>query len=239
MRLSRFNTKGIKVFQSQLQNMREDAVIKSPLEIIGDKTLVEPVDNGQEIIFQLFNTRHDMAAYLNPVLAKTSIKDDMSDSGLWAWLSAVYIDSVCPLDSVGRRNPKNDFRYIPTNDWRNFYRHLIRGPIRIYRLFENNPETAAIVLCQRPSILSDYAEQLAARQQRITNPAIIAGANRLYYDRNTKNPKRGAAPNWKKPGTLRRYLDLLDQLDLTYDLYSMNDVDILDLLPAEFTPYIS
>jgi hypothetical protein len=106
-------------------------------------------------------------------------------------------------------------------------------------LFKDNPEAAAIVLCQNPQSPGDWVEQLASRQERITNPAIIAAANRLYFDPNTRKPKRGAAPNWRKPGTLRRFGDVLDQLDLTYDLYSMSSSDLVSLLPGEFSTYLN
>jgi len=36
------------------------------------------------------------------------------------------------------------------------------------------------------------------------------------------------------PGTLYRFIDVIQQLDLTYDLYSMNGEEILGLLPPEF-----
>lgn len=237
MQLSRFNNEGIREFQLLLQKMREGTVIESLLGISEDNALVEPVENGKDVTIQLFDTRLDMAAYLNPILVDAAIKNDMVDVGLWAWLSAVFIDSVCPKDIDGKRNPRHDYRHIPTTDYRNFYRHLIRGPLRIYRLFRDNPEKADIVLYQNPSAPGDFVEQLGSRQERITNPAIIAAANHLYYDRSKKKPKVGTGANWKKPGTLRRYLDLLGQLDLTYDLYSMSDEDILKVLPGEFSTY--
>ncbi len=93
------------------------------------------------------------------------------------------------------------------------------------------------MLCQHPSKPGDFVEQLASRQERITNPPIIVAANQLYYDDATAKPKVGAAPNWPKSGTLRRYITLLDQLDLTYDLYSMTTEEILEVLPGEFANY--
>jgi hypothetical protein len=36
------------------------------------------------------------------------------------------------------------------------------------------------------------------------------------------------------PGTLLRFIDIIQQLDLTYDLYSMSGEEILALLPPEF-----
>jgi len=47
--------------------------------------------------------------------------------------------------------------------------------------------------------------------------------------------KRGAADSkGKRPGSLRRLITVIDQFSLTYDLYGMNDDEILDLLPSEF-----
>jgi len=37
-----------------------------------------------------------------------------------------------------------------------------------------------------------------------------------------------------QPGTLRRFVRLLQQLDLTYDIYGMSGSAIVDLLPPEF-----
>lgn len=62
-------------------------------------------------------------------------------------------------------------------------------------------------------------------------------ATRLYWDDKSQRPKRGAAPNKRKPGTLRRFVDVIQQLELTYDLYSMDGREILTLLPDEFTPW--
>lgn len=237
MRLSRFNEKGVNEFRTLLEAIRKGEVVSTPLGIIADTGLTEPLSSGDEVDVRVFENRHDMASHIDSVLSTGNGQDDMSDAGLWAWLSAVYFDSVCPADARGQRSPGNDYRHIPSADWRHFYRHLIRGPVRIYRLFRERPETAAIVLCQKPSSPGDYAEQLASRQERITNPAIIEAANRLYYDNGQQAPKRGAAPNWPKPGTLRRFGDLLNQLDLTYDLYSLSVSDLLQILPDEFAIY--
>lgn len=238
MYLSRFNEDGIVAFQNKLQKMRDGEVIKSLNDLVGNNELVDVIDDGVEITVTRFDTRLELATYVNTVLSQSSPDDVMSDTGLWAWLSAVFIDSVCPADKTGKRRPGNDYRHVSSSDWRHFYRHLIRGPVRIYRLFEESPEKVAIVLCQHPSSPGDFSEQLASRQERITNPAILAVANKLYYDEDAKKPKKGAAPNWPKPGTLRRFTSLLDQLDLTYDLYSMKEQDILDILPEEFELFV-
>ena len=239
MELSRLNEKGIRAFQSVLEAARQGEVIITPLAMLDDEKLVESLGTSVEFEVSTFETRFELASFVESLLAKKGISDDLNDDGLWAWLGAVFFDSTCPADSSGQRRPGMDYRHIPSSSWRDFYRHLIRGPVRILRLFKGDPESAAIVLCQNPHSPGDFVEQLASRQERITNPAIIAAANRLYFDENTRKPKRGAAPNWRKPGTLRRFGDVLDQLDLTYDLYSMSSGDLASLLPREFSTYLN
>ena len=234
MQLSRFNSQGLQEFDRELQKMRDGEVIAAPLKLLQDEDLVEIIDTSSNLEINVFETRKELAAYLNPILISASLTNDMADTGMWTWLSAGFIDTLCPATANGARKPRQNHRYIPSNDYRNYYRHLIRGAVRIYRLFGDDPDEAAIVLCQHPSKPGDFVEQLASRQERITNPAIIATANQLYYDNNSSKPKTGMSPNWPKSGTLRRYITLLDQLDLTYDLYSMTVDEILAVLPAEF-----
>ena len=239
MKLSRLNEEGIRRFRDILEDARQGVQIKTPLSITTDPEYIEEVFEDTKFEVSNFGTRGGLALAVDGLLSDVQVTDEINDTGLWAWLSAVYFDSVCPAGADGKRHPGQDYRHIPTTSWRDFYRHLIRGPVRIHRLFCANPNSAAIVLCQRPSVPGDFVEQLASRQERITNPAIIDVANRLYYDSETGKPVRGASPNWRKPGTLRRFGDVLEQLDLTYDLYSMSAEDLIDLLPREFSVYAS
>ena len=40
--------------------------------------------------------------------------------------------------------------------------------------------------------------------------------------------------NDNAPGSLYRFVGVIQQLDVTYDLYSMSGTEIVSLLPAEF-----
>ena len=238
MRLRRFNEKGIQQFATLLESLRQGKSVKTPLDFLNSGEFSEGVPQAGEFEVQLFDSRLELAVFVDSLLTDVEIGDDMADIGLWAWLGAAFLDSTCPADSEGTRKPGKDYRHIPSSSWRDFYRHLIRGPVRIFRLFKDNPDAASIVLCQSPQSPGDFVEQLASRQERITNPAIIRTANTLYFDSRTGKPKRGASSTWRKPGTLRRYGDVLDQLDLTYDLYSMSADELAELLPDEFSAYL-
>lgn len=238
MRLRRFNEIGIQHFAKLLESLRHGESVETPLDFLNSRELSECVPQAGEFEVRLFDSRLELAAFVDNQLTDVKTGDEMTDIGLWSWLGAAFLDSTCPADSNGTRKPGKDYRHIPSSSWRDFYRHLIRGPLRIFRLFKGNLDAASIVLCQSPHSPGDFVEQLASRQERITNPAIIKTANTLYFDSKTGKPKRGASPKWHKPGTLRRYGDVLDQLDLTYDLYSMSADELVELLPDEFFAYL-
>ena len=69
----------------------------------------------------------------------------------------------------------------------------------------------------------------------ITNGRLIEAVNRLHFspDAGGGRPKRGAATR-TRPGNVRRLVAVIQQFDLTYDLYAMTSEQILALLPPEF-----
>lgn len=238
MKLRKLNEQGIGQFELLLEALRQGKSVETPLDLLTSSETSEAVSQTEDIHIRVLHSRFELAAFVDKLLAGAEVANEMNDIGLWSWLGAAFLDSTCPAEADGSRKPGNSYRHIPSNNWRDFYRHLIRGPVRIFRLFKDSPGAASIVLCQKPYSPGDFVEQLASRQERITNPAIIETANRLYYDSSTGSPKRGASPNWRKAGTLRRFGDVLDQLDLTYDLYSMSADQLTSLLPSEFATYL-
>ena len=82
----------------------------------------------------------------------------------------------------------------------------------------------------------EFSEQLASRQEIISNRSLIEAADRLYRDPASDDegkPKRGFATR-TRPGNVRRLPMVIDQFDLTYDMYAMSCEEILELLPDEF-----
>jgi hypothetical protein len=74
--------------------------------------------------------------------------------------------------------------------------------------------------------------ELAKRQELITNPAVVSAATRLYYDPSKGRLKRSGARG--APGTVRRFAEILTQLDVVWDLYSMSAEELIAMLPPEF-----
>ena len=94
-----------------------------------------------------------------------------------------------------------------------------------------------ILMCQPIPKPGDIVEQISARQEMITNKAVVEAATKLYFDDKTKRPRTGASG--KGPGSARRLVDLLNQFDVTWDMYSMSSSELISMLPDEFSKFIS
>ncbi|MCR4307998.1 MAG: hypothetical protein NUV80_05540 [Candidatus Berkelbacteria bacterium] len=233
MKLARFNNAGISAFRETLEYHRKGGRDERTQELVVSSNLIEPTDTEFTIATENIETRLDLAKSVLKQLSNLELKSVMEDVGLWAWLSAALFDVVCPADDNGNRSPGKDYRHVPSEGFRDFYRHLIRGPVRVLNLFEDNVNDARIVFCQPPNAPGDFVEQLASRQERVTSQSVIKVASDIFFDDSQKRPKKGAGANTAKPGTLRRYLNVLDQLDLTYDLYTISSSELLSLLPED------
>jgi hypothetical protein len=152
-------------------------------------------------------------------------------------LSLFYFEQLCPAAANGARSAGAVARYLPSTHGFRYYRHLLAGPFLIYKAYREDPKKAQIVLYSPVDTFTDYAEQLASRQDIVQNKAAIEAATSLYFNPKSGRAKRGASPTEHKPGTLRRFADLINQLDPTYDLYSMNADQLLARLPSEFDTY--
>ncbi len=233
-----FNEQGMSQFRrflEQYQNgtQSQDAVV----DLVKDtsiSTLCEPrleVDvpriAGKRELAKVICDGFETAGYAELPIRRRS----MIDRGIWTWLAA----SAFHLIRTRRadRRLRDYAYYIADENWNRIYRHRIAGPARHYWLFRKRVRNASLLLYGQPYELSDWEEQLGGRLHRIRNLELIAAIHTLYWDNNRARPKRGAQTRGRA-GTLRRFLAIMSQLDLTYDLQSINAHQILDLLPSEF-----
>jgi hypothetical protein len=219
----------MRLFGEYLQQIRAGDAVPVPISLLTDAATSEPLAGKIEVEDVMFGSKLEAAKYFSDKFA--GVRDVDHNAGLWSWLALRYFDQLCPPDPSGKREVREDARYIPGTGWRRYYRHLLAAPYRVYRSHGDN---AQLLLLDPVDKLGDIWEQLASRQEIITNLGILGTATLLYLDTKRDRPKRGAASTKRKPGTLRRFVDLIQQLDLTYDLYSMQPSDILGLLPGEF-----
>jgi len=234
--LRSLNQLGVGYFRRYLSDLRVNSQEKFPDDLLFGNDYSVVVDPTIELESKSFKTKLEAAEYLHPKI-KAIQGDIFHDLGIWSWLSAFYFDSVCPPGQDGERKPGADYRHILISgrDWRHSYRHLLAGPVRT---FDFHGPGGALLLSGPVNKLGDFVEQLCSRQDIASNKGVIEAVTILYWDEKRQNPKRGSAPTERRPGTLRRFVDVIQQLELTYDLYSMNGTEIAALLPIEFAAWL-
>ncbi len=178
-----------------------------------------------------FETRVEMGKYLAECFSSAGLlRENMVDSvGLWSWLAYIWFDQITANGKKIRANEK----YICMLDYQHYYRHLVAMTYNIYSLY--GEENSKLFLGVEPYEVSDMLEQVASRQDIISSKKLVEVLNILYWDSKRNAPKIGATGREGKPGNVRRFIKVIYQLSLTYDLDGVASVQkTLDLLPKDF-----
>jgi hypothetical protein len=236
MKLRRLKPEGVAQFAAFLDALRAGAAFTPPVGLLGDPTTSEPLAINVEVERRVFTNRLELARYLHDRFTAKGLKDVERDAGLWVWLSLFWFDVVCPLGNSGERKPGEQARHIPElANFQRYYRHLLAGPYMIFRAYRDNPKKALAVLCQPIHVPGEIVGQLAARYDSVTNKALMELATWLYVDPVTDKPKPGTSG--KTNGAPRRLWDVMQQFDLTWDLYAASANELLGILPDEFARF--
>ena len=233
MKLGRLTKVGINRFSEYLDELETDLTTSLPPDLLSHPTFFEVIDDETIVAPHPFRSRWEAARYLNSLLSTSDISNAENDIGLWTALTAFYFDILCPLKADGTRKLRERAAYIPQpGDYKRYYRHLLLGPYLIYRAHLDKPERAIALLCKPPHLVGELEAQIGAYQELVTNPAVVELVTRLYYDPKTGTTKPGAGS--KGPGSPRRLVTVLNQLDLTWDLYATTPHELMKLVPEEF-----
>jgi hypothetical protein len=237
MKVRRFNDNGIDIMGQFIDSLNSGEPTSYPEELLTDMDYTKQLDTEVEIEKRNFSNKFEVGEYFNSKFNNIGIENIKRDRGLWSWLALYYFNEICAVDSDGQPKPGERARWIPAVwDFQKYYRHLLAGPYRIYNAYQNNPQTAFAILCTSADKNGDVVEQLSARQELVTNPAIMEAATKLYVDKETDKHKYGSGG--KGPGSPRRLSAVLSQFDLIWDLYSLDADDILEMLPSEFDRFM-
>lgn len=228
--LRRFTPQGIEVVAELLDRVKVGQLVDLN-EIIDSPQLTEQISPNNFVEVKNFSTRMDCARYMYELLEAHSeqIPYPETDKGLWTWLAVLFREQLWKsgADKVGAID-----RWIPNSHGLRYYRHLLAGPYFVYKTHEDNPNRALIALYTKVSAPGDIVESLQSRKDIVRFPSIMEALTKLYLDPVTGMAKRGAAS--KTNGAIRRFVDVKNQFDLTFDFYGMTPDQILELLPKEF-----
>jgi hypothetical protein len=212
-KLCEFTNEGIAAFTKWV---RSGAPGNVPDDLLCDPAFSNPLCETELLIRERFPHRYAFGNRLVKLLSLFDAHRISYNRGLWAWLAAWYFDQLCEVDASGKRILRKEYAYIPQNA-RYYPRHLVRTP---WYVVSQHGEAAKFLLTSMttddPSPLSRQSSllnELAARQFVISSPTLIGAAQRLYTDRFTGRPTRGAGG--KGSGSPRRLALIANQLALT------------------------
>jgi hypothetical protein len=238
MRVRRLNQRGLQRLADELERIRSGQSLALSRDLEQSDEFSLEVVPPLELERLTFANRFALAEYLHRRLGNGAIDRIEDDIGVWAWLSVFMFDQLCPPDRQGRHRPGEVARWIPDpTNFKKYYRHLLAGPFRIYRLHSENPRRAMAMLSGPPDKPGELHEQLASRQELVTNAAIVQTATNLYLDSVSGEAKRGASGSG--PGSVRRFAVIMRQYDVTWDLSLISHTELLKMLPREFDRFRS
>jgi hypothetical protein len=237
MILRRMTNAGMDAFRAWLTQVKSEPSLAAPHWLLTDLPYSEELPVQIEIEPREFSNRLEAAQYLDAKLSNSGLTGIDRDPGLWAWLTLLYIDQVCPMKK-GKRTIGDITRYIPVlGGARRYYRHLLFGPWMMLRAHADNPSRLLGLLSSPMDVATSETFRLFIENPSlISSNAAVAATTRLYFDQETQKLKRGAGS--KDNGGCRRLIEFLQQIDLTYDLAGMQAEDLLKLLPNEFRRFV-
>jgi hypothetical protein len=232
--LRKFNERGIEEFRDMLLTFSENKqIVNEELSILLiDDSLTNTLDTKLVDATAIGTAKYDIAKYLSDKLALKTNPKSYYDRGLWSWLAAYFLEALVPVrrNTTERAFHELALYILEPNKWTKYYRHLLAFPTWIY---SELGDKGKIFLRGEAHERGEIVEQLASVNDIQRNTSIVEAASLLYYDVNNDLISKGAASK-AKPGTARRFRDVIQQLKLTYDLNAMTGMQIVSVLPSEF-----
>ena len=230
MKLRRLNDDGMFQFERFVDDLRSEVPASVPMSLLGDAETSEAIPLDIDFQPRDYPTRYELGAHLVEVLKSHDTQAVIGDRGFWSWIALLIFDQLCPAKQDGTRNAQMSYSYVMSNKWKHRPRHAV---FTTWQLVAQYGEDSRFLLSKELPVRGELIEQLMARQYFFGCEGVIRLASRLYYDEERKTFKVGSAGR-KSAGCVYRYVGWLQQLEVNYDLYSMREEHLLEILPAEF-----
>lgn len=226
--LRKLNEEGTSEFRNYLDGIRHGIDSGPPIALLTNPDTSDEIDIEVLLSNKRFATRFDLGVYLVEKLNVLNQTEISHDTGIWSWLGLFYFEQLAPV-SGGKRRLAENYSYILSPDYKHHPRHSVRTTYVFVRDFG---PTVQFMFSKALHERGEIVEQLAARQEFASCKGVIECAHDLYSDPHRKTFKRGAASKGK--GSIRRFITVLGQFNLTYDIGSLSSQTLMAMLPGEF-----
>jgi len=231
----RLTESGLRAFEDFIEQADAGAPLEVPRHVLVDQRYSEDLQLQLVVSTEPFSNRFAMGEHLVAMFGEKPVQRLLGDAGFWGWLALLWFDQLCPRSPNGGWKPAKRYNYLLSPNYNHRPRHALRTS---WMLVHQYGESARFLLGNAPDKRGDLVEQLAARQYYISCEGVIRTASRLYLDPERGTFKRGSATR-TRPGNIRRYINFLQQLELTYDLYALKEEQLVDMLPGEYSKFLA
>jgi len=233
MLLRKLNKEGLKEFEQFIENLRNGVKQNIPENLLTNTSTSETLLHEINLERGNYGNRYDLGIYLNNQFNNINMQEYIGDIYFWSSLALFWFDQLCPERANGLRTPSMIYNYILSENYNHRPRHSI---YTTWQLVNRYGEDARFLLCKELSVRGELIEQMMARQYFMSCEGVMRAASKLYYDEEKQFFKKGAAAR-KSAGCVYRFIAFLQQLEMTYDLFSISSEDLINLLPPEFNRF--
>ncbi|WP_339670982.1 hypothetical protein [Dasania marina] len=229
MKVKRLNKYGVNEFLIFIENIRSGSKTNIPFYLLNDERSSESIEVDIDVGDMKFKSRFEIGLYLAEIFGDKNIQALIGDQGFWSWFALLWFDQLCP-EINGVRRASKEYNYVLSKNYNHRPRHAI---YMTWQLVTRYNDDARFMLSKEPSIRGEITEQMMARQEILSSEGVMRLASTLYFDAKTGLFKKGAASR-KSAGCVSRYVSWLQQLQVTFDIFSTTQKDLGLLLPQEF-----
>ena len=203
--------------------------LATPENILSDPSFAEKLKDGPEVHHLPIQSRRDAADYLTNLTPAISA-DLADDDAFWSWMGMYHLQdliltpkersSLTPMDETFVMNPMDQLSL------RVEWRHCLRSA---WLVADRYGDSAAFILDRRVLEFSEIT-RFTLQFKRIFNSEGIVPLILSLYTRGVRT-RRGFSTG---TGGVRHLVRVLDQLELTHDVYGMPAEALMEILPPEF-----
>ena len=230
MRVRQLNDFGLAEFEAFIKKVRAGTELNIPSHLLEGEEYSDSIEIEVTVDAEKkFNSRYEIGVYLIEQFGDKPIQKYVGNVGFWSWFALLWFEQLCPTKN-GKLKPSKAYYYVLSRSYNHRPRHSI---YLTWQLVNRYGEDAQFMLCKEPSTRGEITEQMMARQDILSSEAAMKLASQLYFDPEKGSFKKGAAAR-KSAGCVSRYINWIQQIQLTFDIVSTTRDELAELLPREF-----
>ena len=228
-RARRLTPEGTRRAKAYLASLRTNLLSSSetPDDLLFDSTFAVEFNGAPDVAHREFGTRRDAATYIETFDPPISL-EQIDDWAFWSWLGLYHMHDI-----LGPRQAKtrsvDEWIIVDGNEGRSRSMGARHYFWSAWRLNDVYGDDVAYLLDRDITEHGRLSTFILDTQRTFNSVGIVALAMALYT-----HGKSGKSGTSSGPGSIAHLRRVLDQRELSHDVYGMSAEALMEILPAEF-----